>query len=151
MTQVEKILDRLRELVGIVCRDFGGATHYSVGDSYYLTFPDARLAITAVQRLAEEWRAPGHREGAFCPMGVAVHKGVLYAFRDFVYSRDVNITAAVERVASRLSPADTIVLVTGQVRDDLVDSEWGERFHRIDVGPTVPVLADIEIYRLGNC
>jgi adenylate cyclase len=151
VTEVEKILDRLRELVGNACRDFSGAIHSSVGDSYFLTFPDARLAISAVERLAEEWRAPGHREGSLCPMGVAVHKGVLYAFRDFVYSRDVNIAAAVERVASRLSPADTVVLVTGQVRRDLVGSAWDERFQRVDVSPSFPVLADIEIYRLGNC
>jgi len=151
MTDVEKILDRLHALVGNVCRDFSGATHFSVGDSYFLTFPDARLAIAAVEQLAEEWRAPGHREGALCPMGVAVHKGVLYAFRDFVWGRDVNIAAAVERVASRLAPADTVVLVTGQVRGDLVGSEWDRRFQRVDVSPRVPVLADIEIYRLGNC
>jgi adenylate cyclase len=151
MTEVEKILDRLRELVGNVCRDFRGANHFSRGDSYFLTFPDARLAIAAVERLAEEWRAPGHREGSLCPMGVAVHKGVLYAFRDFLYSRDVNIAAAVERVASRLSPADTVVLVTGQVRRDLVGSAWDERFQRVDVTASVPGLADIEIYRLGNC
>jgi class 3 adenylate cyclase len=150
MTEVEKILDRLRELVGNVCRDFSGATHLSVGNSYLLTFPDARLAIAAVERLAEGWRAPGHREGALCPMGVAVHKGVLYAFRDFLYSRDVNIAEAVERVASRLSPADTVVLVTGQVRRDLVGSAWDERFQRLDVRPSAPRLADIEIYRLGN-
>ena len=84
-------------------------------------------------------------------MGVAVHKGVLYAFRDFVYSRDVNIAAAVERAASRLSPADTVVLVTGQVRCDLVGSAWDKRFQRVDVRSSVPGLSDIEIYRLGNC
>jgi class 3 adenylate cyclase len=150
MTDVEKILDRLHALVGEVCRDFNGATRFSVGDSYFLTFPDARLAIAAVERLADAWRAPGHREGALCPMGVAVHKGVLFAFRDFVWGRDVNIVAALERVASRLSPAETIVLVTGQVRGDLVGSEWDARFQHVDVKPSIPVLADIEIYRLGN-
>jgi class 3 adenylate cyclase len=150
MTEVEKILDRLHELVGNVCRDFSGATHFSVGDSYFLTFPDARLALAAVERLAEEWRAPEHREGALCPMGAAVHKGVLYTFRDFVYGRDVNIAAAVERVARRFFPDDTVVLVTGQVRRDLVGSEWDERFQRMDVRASVPELADLEIYRLGT-
>jgi len=150
MTEVEKILDRLQELVGNVCRDFSGANRFSAGDSYFLTFPDARLALAAVERLAEEWRAPGHREGSLCPMGVAVHKGVLYAFRDFLYSRDLNIAAAVERVARRVSPGDTVVFVTGQVRRDLVGSAWDERFQRVDVGPSVPGLAGIEIYRLGN-
>ena len=76
---------------------------------------------------------------------------MLYAFRDFLYSRDLNIAAAVERVARRVSPGDTVVFVTGQVRRDLVGSAWDERFQRVDVGPSVPGLADIEIYRLGNC
>ena len=71
--------------------------------------------------------------------------------RDFVWGRDVDSAAAVERVASRLSPADTIVLITGQVRGDLVGSEWGERFQRVDDRPSVPRLADIEIYRLRTC
>ncbi len=150
MTEVEKILDRLRELVGNVCRDFNGANRFSAGDSYCLTFPDPRLAIAAVERLAEEWHAPERREGSRCPMSVAVHKGVLYAFRDFLYSRDLNIAAAVERVASCTAPGDTIVFVTGQVRRDLVGTTWDERFQRIDVRPSVPGLADIEIYRLGK-
>jgi hypothetical protein len=47
-------------------------------------------------------------------------------------------------------PEDTVVLVTGQVRSDLAGSAWDERFQRVDVGPSGPGLADIEIYRLGN-
>jgi hypothetical protein len=133
-----------------VCQDFTGANRFSAGDSYLLTFPDARHAIAAVERLTDEWRAPGHREGLLCPMGVAVHKGVLYAFRDFLYSRDLNIAAVVERVASRVSPTDTVVLVTGQIQRDLVGSAWDERLQRVDVGQNVPALADIEIYRLGK-
>jgi hypothetical protein len=84
-------------------------------------------------------------------MGVAVHKGVLYAFRAFLYSKDLNIAAAVERVASRMSPGDTVVFVTGQVRRDLVGTVGDERFQRVDVRSGVPGLADIEIYCLGNC
>lgn len=83
-------------------------------------------------------------------MSVAVHKGVLYAFRDFLYGPDLNAATAVERVASRTSPGDTVVVVTGQVRRDLVGTAWNERFQRIDVKPSLPRLADIEIYRLGK-
>jgi adenylate cyclase len=151
MTEVEKLLDRLRELVVTVCRDFGGTNRFSAGDSYFLTFPQAQSAIAAVAKLTEEWRTPGRREGSLCPMGVAVHKGVLYAFRDFLYSRDVNIAAAVERLASRVSPKETTIFVTGQVRSDLAGSAWDQRFQRVDVEPSAPGLAEIEIYRLGNC
>jgi hypothetical protein len=47
-----------------------------------------------------------------------------------------------------VSPTATVVLVTGQVQRDLVGSAWDERLKRVDVGPSVPALADIEIYRL---
>ena len=115
-----------------------------------MTFPDPELAIAAVERLAEEWGTPDRPEGSRCPMSVAVHKGVLYAFRDFLYGPDLNAATAVERVASRTSPGDTVVVVTGQVRRDLVGTAWNERFQRIDVKPSLPRLADIEIYRLGK-
>jgi class 3 adenylate cyclase len=150
MAQIEKILDRLRELVVNVCRDFSGTNRFSAGDSYFLTFPEARLAIAAVERLTQEWRAPNHSEGSLCPMGVAVHKGALYAFRDFLYSRDLNIAAALERLASHVSPRDTGIFITGQVRRDLVGSGWDQRLQRVDVGSSSPILADIEVYRLGN-
>ena len=150
MLEVEKILDRFRELVGKVCREFNGANRFSAGDSYCLTFPEPGLAIAAVERLAGDWQAPGRPEGSRCPMSVGMHKGVLYAFRGFLYSRDLNTAAAVERVASRMSPDDTIVCVTGQVQRDLVGTAWHSRFQRIDVRPSVPRLADIEIYRLEN-
>jgi adenylate cyclase len=149
MTEVEKILDRLRELVGNVCQDFSGATRFSAGDSYCLTFPDPRLAIAAVERLAEEWRDPKRREGSRCPISIAVHKGMLYAFRDFLFSRDLNIALAVE-LAGRTSQDDTMVFVTGQVHRDLLGTAWEERFQRIDILPSVPGLAGIEIYRLAK-
>ena len=148
MTEVEKILDRLHELVSNVCRDSSGTVRFSEGDSYCLTFPDARRSIAAIERLAEEWCAPGRREGSLCPMSLAMHKGVLYAFRDFLYGRDLNIAAPVERVASRTSPGDTVIFVTGPVWRDLVGSAWGNRFQRVD--SQIERHTDIEIYRLGN-
>ena len=131
-----------------MCQDSSGTVRFSAGDSYCLTFPDVRLAIAAVECLAEEWRAPGRREGSLCPMSLAMHKGVLYAFRDFLYGRDLNIAAQVERFASRQSPGDTVIFVTRPVWRDLVGSAWDKRFQRVDV---ISSAADIEIYRLGNC
>jgi class 3 adenylate cyclase len=150
MIEVERVLDRLRELVGTVCRDFNGANRASAGDAYFLTFPDAGLAMGAAERLVKEWNAPSCLEGSRCPMGVAVHKGVLFAFRDFLHSKDLSIAAAVERAAARLSPNDTVVFVTGPVQRDLVGGAWANRLERVDVGPGAPILAAVEIYRLGN-
>ncbi len=144
VSEVERILDRLHELVGSVCREFSGAVRFSRGDSYCLTFPDPKLAITAVERLAGAWRAGGSP----CPMSVAVHKGTLFAFRDFLYSKDLNVASHVERVASRTVAGDTVVAVTGQVRGDLVGTTWDERLKPFDVTPRPPQLENVELYRL---
>lgn len=57
MSVIERILDRLIELVGRVCPEFAGTNRFSTGDSYALTFPDAAQAMAAVERLAERWTA----------------------------------------------------------------------------------------------
>lgn len=150
MTEVEAILDRLHELVGELCREFNGTIRFSGGDSYYLTFPEGELAIAAVERLMEEWSAPLSR-GSRPPMSVAVHRGMLYAYRDFLHSTDITITAAVERFVSRMSPDNTAAFVTGQVRDELLRSYGDERFERVEVRPRVPGLGDLQVFRLRVC
>jgi len=142
MVDVEAMLDRLRELVDGACRDFSGVNRMVTGDSYCLTFPDPKLALGAVERLMEQW------DGSRCPLSVAVHKGVLYVFRDFLHSPDLNIATAVERVASRAEPSDVIALVTAKVWRELAGSEWAARLRRVDVEPSVPRLAGLEVYRL---
>ena len=52
LATVEKILDRLFELVSSVCRECGGTTRFGQGDAYCLTFPEARLAMAAGEALA---------------------------------------------------------------------------------------------------
>jgi class 3 adenylate cyclase len=91
MTAIEKVLDRLFDLVGRMCREFGGNNRFSSGDSYCLTFSDPDAAIAAVERLYEVWSGLRQRESFYCPINIAVHKGTLYAFRSFLYGVDVNI------------------------------------------------------------
>jgi class 3 adenylate cyclase len=79
MSTVEKILDRLLELVGRVCRECGGTNRFGTGDAYCLTFPEPGLAMAAVERLAEGWGAFEHRERLRCPLNVVVHKGLAAA------------------------------------------------------------------------
>ncbi len=148
VTVVEKILDRLYELVARVCREFGGTNRFEAGDSYCLTFPNPGLAITAVERLASEWDTFRRREGTPCPINVAVHKGRLHAFRSFLFSSDLNVAIAVEGATSRIPSDDTSIFVTGEVRRDLDGTVWGERLQPIDLRPTSPRLTAISIYRL---
>jgi class 3 adenylate cyclase len=148
LTVVEKSLDRLLDLVDHACREFGGTNRFNAGDGYFLTFPDIRLAMEAVERLAEGWGTFQRREGLHNPMKVVVHQGVLYAFRSYLYGDGLNVAMGVERVTSRLPTGNTVIFVTGQVRRDLVGTPWAERLQRVDVSPTNPRLAEIEIYRL---
>jgi class 3 adenylate cyclase len=150
MAVVEQILDRLLEMVGGVCREFGGTNRVGEADSYCLTFSDPGLTLAAVERLAEEWGAFERREGLRCPMNVAVHKGVLYAFRSYLYSRDLAVAVAVENATSRLPPGALSIFVTEQVRRDLAETPWEQRLQPVAVQPTSPRLAWVEIYRLGK-
>jgi class 3 adenylate cyclase len=148
MAVVEKILDRLLDLVGRVCREFGGTNRFSAGDSYCMTFPDPGLAMAAVERLAEGWGAFERQEGVRCPMNVVVHKGMLYAFRSYLYGDGLNVAVRVESATKRLLPRDPSIFVTGQIRQDLVGTPWEGRLQPLDVRLTSSQLAEIEIYRL---
>ena len=145
---VEKILDRLFELVSSVCRECSGTTRFGEGDAYCLTFPEARLAMAAGECLAQEWGTFERHEGLHCPMNMVVHKGVLYAFRSYLWSSDLNVAFQVDRATHHVSPGDTLIFVTGQVRQDLVETPWDKRLQPFAIESTVPQLAEIEVYRL---
>lgn len=149
MSVVEKVLDHLLDLVGRVCAEFSGTHRSTTGDSYLLTFPDATSAMAAVERLADAWTAFERAEGLGCSMNVAVHKGVLWSFRSYLLSRDVNVASKVEDATNRVeSPSGTSIHVTGHVRKDLAGTPWDARLRPVDLSPWPPRLADIEIYRL---
>src|SRR5262249_32352093 len=99
---------------------------------------------------AEEWGAFERREGLRCPMNMAVHKGVLYAFRSYLYSRDLAVAVAVESATGRLPPGAFSIFVTWRLREGLSGTPWGQRLQLGAVQPTSPRLAGIAIYRLGK-
>ena len=150
MSEVEKILGHLIELVGRVCPEFSGTNRLSTGDAYALTFPDAARAMAAVERLAEGWGAFQRDEGIGCAMNVAVHKGVLYAFRSFLLSPDLNLVMNLQSATSRLASGDTSVFVSGPVRGDLVGTPWEGRLQAVDLRGASPRLGEIEVYRLSE-
>jgi class 3 adenylate cyclase len=145
---IEKSLDWLLELVGRVCRECSGTNRFGVGDAYCMTFPDASLAMAAVEHLAEEWGTFERHEGLHCPLNVVVHKGLLYAFRSYLWGSDLNVAFGVDRATHRMPPRDTWIFVTGPVRQDLVATPWDKRLQPVDLGPTAPRLAEVEVYRL---
>ena len=149
MTTIEKTLEALFGLINQVAREFSGTVRFGTGDGYCLTFADASLAMAAADRLSESWGAFVRQEKLRCPMNVAVHRGMLYAFRSYLYGPGIEIAATVERVsASVLAPDEGSIFVTGEVRSGLAGTPWETRLEVVDIRSASPRLAKIEIYRL---
>ncbi len=106
--------------------------------------------MAAVERLAQGWNAFQRHEGIRCPMNVVVQRGVLYAFRSFLLTPDLNLTMNLQSTTSRLASGDTSIFVTGQVRKQLVGTPWDGRLQPVDIRSTSPRLAQIEFYRFGK-
>jgi hypothetical protein len=90
-------------------------------------------------------------------MSVGVHKGVIYAFRSFLYGRDIDIAAAVERLSRHVPRGEPTILLTGTVRRDLAGTAWDERLEPLDSGGNLleaarslrgTQYADVEVYRV---
>ncbi|HEV8441267.1 MAG TPA: adenylate/guanylate cyclase domain-containing protein [Methylomirabilota bacterium] len=150
ITAVEPILDQLFELINEVSREFGGTNLFVVGDSYCLTFPEPALTMAAAERLVESWAAFERQQGFQCPMNVAVHQGVMYAFRSYLYGRGLDTAGAVEGASRRAAPAGCSIFVTGEVRRNLLGSPWEKRLERVDVWPPSSRFAEVEVYRVAD-
>jgi class 3 adenylate cyclase len=145
---VERILDRLFELVTLNCRTFGGANRLGIGDGYFLTFPEADQAMSAAEQLMVEWDTYMRKEDLPCFMNVAVHMGTLFAYRSYLYGIDLDITEVVERTTKHLSVGTSSVFVTGKVRGQLLGTPWAQRMRPIEVSAASPHLDGQELYQL---
>lgn len=148
MAVVEAVLDRLSELIGETCREFGGIARFSRGDGYCLTFHEATSALAAAERLTAEWAAYTAGAGLRVPMTVGVHKGVLHLFRSYLYGADVNAASRIESLAGRVGGGESLILVSDRVRKDLAATVWETRLQTVENTPPTRGLAGIEIYRL---
>jgi class 3 adenylate cyclase len=148
---IERVLERLLELVGQVCREFGGTIRFNVGDAYCLTYSDADRALAAAERLAEGWHLFNRSENLDCPVTVALHKGDLYLYRSYIYGADLMATSAVMTAGKRLAGNDTAIFVTGQVCRELSETSWRGRLRRVDLGTGQSRrLAEVEVFLLEN-
>jgi len=149
-TTVEAVLEILFRLIHRITRELSGIVRFSVGDAYCLTFPEATLAMTAAEQLSEGWSAFVRQGQVPCPMNVAVHQGILYAFRSFLYGPGLMVGVAVQRASSRvLRPDEGGIFVTGQVQRELGGTAWEPRLKAVEMGLHPPRGAAIEIYRLS--
>jgi class 3 adenylate cyclase len=148
-TGVERVLDRLLELVGQICQQFDGINRFSAGDAHCLTFSDTDRAMAATERLAQDWDLFDRREQANCEMVAALHKGTLCLFRSYVFSAALNVVAGI--VDSHLSQSQngSAIFVTGEVQRELTGTHWITRFQRVEIGlGDRNQLAGIDVFRL---
>jgi class 3 adenylate cyclase len=148
MTTVEQVLEGLYALTKRVAGECGGAVRFSSADSYFLTFPDAVLAMTAAERLSQSWDAFVRAEQLPCEINVAVHQGLFYAFRSFLYGPGIDVAAGVEDASQdTMAPNEGGIFVTGEMRTALTGTVWETRLIPTDV--RLRRRADIEVFRLA--
>jgi class 3 adenylate cyclase len=148
MTTVETILENLYALTRRVAGELGGIVRFSSGDSYFLTFPDATAAMTAAERLGDRWSEFVREHGLPCAINIALHQGLFYAFRSFLYGPGIDVAAGVEDASKdALAPNEGGIFVTGEVRDALAGSAWEKRL--ISTGVRLRRRSEIEVFRLA--
>ena len=151
LSTVEKVLDRLFEVVNQVARELGGTIRFNAGDAYCLTFGAAEVAVTAAERISAAWSAFVRAETLPCPVNIALHQGPLYAFRSYLYGPGLEVAGGVERASTRaLQAGEGGIFLTGEARKGLTGPGWDARLRRVDVGSDDRRLTGVEIYRLGN-
>ena len=151
LSTVEKVLDRLFELINQVARELDGTIRFSAGDAYCLTFGDAEIAVAAAERVGGTWGAFVRAERLPCPVNIAIHQGTVYAFRSYLFGSGLEVASGVERASTRaLSPGEGGIFLTGEARKGLAGPGWDARFRRVDVGADDRRLTNVEIYRLGE-
>jgi len=151
-TGVERVLDRLLELVGQICLQFGGINRFSAGDAHCLTFSDADRAMAATEQLTQDWNLFDRREQLNCPMVAALHKGTLYIFRSYVFSGALNTVTGIVNISQSQSQTGSVIFVTGEVQRELAGTHWNTRLQRVEMGPgDRNQLAGSDVFCLEPC
>jgi class 3 adenylate cyclase len=146
---VERILDRLDAVTRGIARQFGGQIRFNLGDSYCITFAEAGEAIAGAERLSRSWDA-SQQELSGCAISIGLHHGTMYAFRSFLYGRDVWIASQLQNASAKLlAKGENGVFLTGAVRDALFGTPWHNRLQPVELKPLpARVLAGVQFYRL---
>jgi class 3 adenylate cyclase len=150
-TTVERILDALDGAIGATAQEFGGTVRFNVGDSYCVTFAEAAHAIAGAERLIRSWNAIRHAEQFDCTISIGLHRGTLYAFRSFLYGRDVWIASQLQNASAKLLENDENgIFITGAVCSALLGTQSHNRLQSVTLEPLPAALSGIEVYRLCN-
>ena len=150
-TTVECILDALDAVTRGMAQEFSGTIRFNVGDSYCVTFAEAAQAIAGAERLTLSWDAVRCQEQFGCTVSIGLHRGTLYAFRSFLYGRDVWIASQLQSASAKLLEShENGIFVTGAVRSALSGTPSHNRLQPVRLQPSPRALVGIEVYRLRN-
>jgi adenylate cyclase len=148
---VERILDALYAATHGMAQEFSGTVRSNQGDSYCVTFAKAAQVIAGAERLTRNWEATGHQEQFGCTINIGLHRGTLYAFRSFLYGRDVRIASQLESASAKLLESnENGIFVTGAIHSALFDALSHNRLQPVTLQPLPAALVGIEVYRLRN-
>jgi class 3 adenylate cyclase len=144
---VERVLDKLLDLVNRLRVEFAAVNRGAAGDSHCLTFSAADAAIAAADRLQEAWTSFQREEAFRLPINIVVHKGTLYAFRSYLFGLDMGIVASIETATSSLLTNDG-VFVSEPIRECVAGTSWHKRLKPVDLSSRPKRLEGIGIFQL---
>jgi class 3 adenylate cyclase len=129
----ENLLFHLDEIIKNTCENTGGILHFIMGDSYFLTFPEATLALTGITHLVEQWFKFIKRSSIDCSLYIGVHKGDVNILRSHVFGNDINMAASLAYQRQlQAEPKGAIVLVSSRIVDDAKGTSWEKSFKSVD-------------------
>jgi class 3 adenylate cyclase len=150
-SKIERVLDTLDLLVGRAAREFAGTVHYSVGDSYCLTFPDAFRAMSAAERLGRDWGAASRDQRFNSAINLCLHRGTLCTFRSFHYGTGVEGAHGVLGASvRRLGGNEGNIFVTSAIQESLYGSPWHGRLELLFSDLRLARFPELKVFRLKS-
>lgn len=150
VAKIERTLDMLDGVTYRMAQEFGGTVRFNQGDSYCITFAEAAQAIAGAERLVRKWDAIRHLEQFECTISIGLHCGTIYAFRSFLYGRDVWIASQLQSASTKLlTSEENGIFVTNAVHSALFGTPWHNRLEPVALQALLkPPLVGIIAYRL---
>lgn len=132
--EVEKLLTQLDLLEKEVCEAFGGTIRIIIADAYLLTFPEAHLALSAIEVLCQKWKKFIQSNPHCCGLAVGINKGDLNIFRSCTYGRDINIAARLEPIGRLICSQTTqnTVMVSERIKNEVSGTPWERKLQKVD-------------------
>lgn len=141
--EVEELLIHHENFHNQICEEFAGIIRMIYGDAYFLTFTDAKMAISGLNRLGVMWDKLLDKKNwtGKVPISMGVHRGDLNIFRSSIFGEEINTAARVEGLAGKLSdPTVNCLFISSIVMSELIGTEWENRLKEVDLTKDNPFI-----------